>query len=120
MVEPPKPRLITFRSGKSAAADVHLRMLEEPTKSTAPCGGACLASAASNASISFSKGGPAGREAGDAGAAAGAARQTEEGVREVATRKSSRAGERCFKMAPGDGDGNTPSRLADRLRLRSR
>jgi len=51
--EPPKPRLITGRSGKLSAVR-HMRMLELPTNSTASRGHAFLASHASKAAMSFS------------------------------------------------------------------
>src|SRR5687767_6123898 len=57
MVEPPKPRLITVRSGKSFSSVFHMRMLELPTNRTASRGGIRLASAASKARISCSNGG---------------------------------------------------------------
>src|SRR5437867_1576711 len=53
MCEPPKPRLITGKSGNDSFK-FHIRMLELPTNN-APCfGGGCLRSASSNAAIVFS------------------------------------------------------------------
>src|SRR5688572_32536792 len=52
--EPPNPRLITCRFGKSAARFVHIRMLELPTNNTAPLGGGLVRSRASNVVISRS------------------------------------------------------------------
>ena len=51
MTEPPKPRLITFNSGKSAANDFQCSIDELPMKSTAPFGGGFVRSDASNAAM---------------------------------------------------------------------
>src|SRR5438477_7221027 len=68
--DPPNPRLITFCSGKSAASDFHIRIVEAPLKSSAPLGGGLMRSCCSYAEISFSqRAKPMGRVAGaDAGA----------------------------------------------------
>ena len=54
---------MTVRSAKSSANVFHRRMLEEPTKRIAFCGGGFVLSARSKASISAAKGGAAGRAA---------------------------------------------------------
>src|SRR6185436_4022852 len=53
--EPPKPRLMTLRSGK-ASVDFHIRMLELPTKTISFSGGGLVLSLASKAAMSFAKG----------------------------------------------------------------
>src|SRR5262245_29972784 len=51
--DPPKPRLMIFRSGKYDAVS-HRRIVELPTKTMPPFWGGDILSAASNAAISFS------------------------------------------------------------------